>query len=227
MPKQNPYKNPTIGTQEPKWIVPVQPVKTTSKDNGYVISELYHNSLNKIADDTKSNFQNSKFKIGDRTYVVMMVDDENTIKAKHLGENDLFLFEITRNHSSISDSRGDWQFSRVLVTEAYSENEADGCFFNGIAEIGNEITKSKGEHLFCVKRIDENGKPIYNLAKFNPVHKKLMAGSLTSTNPITFEEDQNICPLFNQEGQCYAGINTNGEKTPAPFSIEIDGKDNK
>ena len=39
MPKQNPYKNTTIGTQEPKWIVPVQPVKTTSKDNGYVISD--------------------------------------------------------------------------------------------------------------------------------------------------------------------------------------------
>ncbi len=204
---------------EPKYITPVKPVKTNKNVSGPELLEIQGNKLKHIADDTKRNFENSKFKIGDRIFVVMMVEDANLIKDEHLGENDQFLFEVKRNQSSLSDSYGDWKFSKVLVTAAYFEDEADGYYFNGIAEIGNEKTKAHKERLFCVKRIDKDGNPVYNLAKYNFKHKSLMAGCYTSSKPITFEEDELICPLFDKNGQCYAGINTYGEKTPAPFKI--------
>lgn len=225
MPKQNPYKNPIISndtqntTKEPKWIRPVRPV-TAKKAGALVVHDMYQKQLSKVADDTKNDFSESKIKIGEKYFVVMMVEDTNLIREENLRENDQFLFEVKRDHSK-GDTWGDWKFSRVLVTDAYSEDEADGYYFNGIAQVGD-----KNQNLFCVKRIGPDGQPVYNLAKYNTNHGKMMAGSIVSTQPITFEEGQTVCTIYERDGRI-SGINTNGERTLAPNTTVIDGKDNK
>ena len=188
---------------EPKWIRPTS-TKTT-----------YEKQLKKVVDDVKNDFTESTFKIGNRTFVVMMTDDFDTIKTSPINENDQFLFEIVKNQYT-----GDLNFTPTQVTLDYFDDEADGRLFNAIAPVGD-----KKDNLFCVKRIGPDGKPVYNLAKYDTVHKKMKPSTFVSTQPINFEEGQTVCSIYSRDGKVF-GVNTNGERTPAP-NIVIDGKDNK
>ncbi|MDE6583664.1 MAG: hypothetical protein K2K31_03355 [Clostridia bacterium] len=198
---------------EPKWICPVQPV-TSKKVNAFVVDEMYENKLKKVVDDVKDDYAQSKFKIGNRTFVVMMADDENTLKEENLSENDQFLFEVKKDSNT-----GEIKFSVVQVTLDFFSDEANGCYFNGIAQVGD-----KKDNLFCVKRIGPDGNPVYNLAKYDTVHKKMKPSVLVSTQPITFEEGQTVCAIYARDGRV-SGINTNGERTPAPIDSVMSEQD--